>query len=496
MSHRVPDWYRNAKLGIMVHWGLSSIPAFAPSGHGSIADILAEHDWPFYFRNNPYSEWYLNSLRLKETATGTFHNRKFNRSYPYERLADRFNDDIKKWEPSDWAELFAEAGARYVVLVAKHHDGFLLWPSDHKPKPEGYVAGRDVVGELGEAVRARNLRYGLYYSGLLDWTVQTEPIAEFGDLLNVQTDTAYATYVQHHFTELITRHRPDILWNDIGLPGGISRRELFRLYRETVNEGVLNDRWMQISPLMQRMLTRPGLRRRIAETARKSLVGGESVGKLGDVPTAEYAKSTRLRSEPWEVVRSIGNSFGYNEQESPEDYLTGDELVRMLVDIVSKNGNLLLNVGPKSDGTIPREQRTPLLDLAAWLRVNGEAIYDTRPWHRAEGESGDGQPVRFTTRPDTLYAIVLERPRRLSLELPNLELKRIPRPEPAPGTEDELTVSLLGCELPIQWRVSDRSVEIQLPGAFVPVGPMVVAFRWQPVDLRARPIEMYTDVIG
>ncbi len=484
MSHRVPDWYRNAKFGIIVHWGLPSVPAFAPSECGSMANILANHDWPFYFRNNPCSQWYLNSLRLKETATRAFHNRKFKPAYAYERLTDRFNDDIKKWKPSDWAELFAEAGARYVVLVAKHHDGFLLWPSDHKPKPEGYIAGRDIVGELGEAVRAKNLRYGLYYSGLLDWTVQTEPIADFGDLLNVRTDSVYAGYVRQHITELITRHRPDILWNDIGSSAGISRRRLFQFYRETVNDGLLNDRWMQISPLMRSMLARSGFRRNIAEAARRAIVADED------------AKSSRLQSEPWEVVRSIGNSFGYNKEESPGDCLTGDELARMLADVVSKNGNLLLNIGPKSDGTIPHEQRTPLLDLAAWLRVNGEAIYDTRPWHRAEGETGDGQPVRFTTRPGTLYAILLERPRRLSLELPNLELKRIPRPKPAPGAEDELTVSLLGYEQPVQWRLSDGSVEIRLPGAFVPVGPVVVAFRWRAVNLQSRPIEMYTDVIG
>ena len=484
MSHRVPDWYRNAKFGIIVHWGLPSVPAFAPSGHGSIADILANHDWPFYFRNNPCSQWYLNSLRLKETATRAFHKKKFKPSYAYERLADGFNDGIKKWEPSAWAELFAEAGARYVVLAAKHHDGFLLWPSDHKPEPEGYIAGRDIVGELGEAVRARNLRYGLYYSGLLDWTVQTEPIADFGDLLNVQTDSAYAGYVRQHFSELIARHRPDILWSDIGLSGSISRRRLSQLYRETVNDGVFNDRWVQISPLMRSVLTRPGFRRNIAETARRAIVAGGSTKRSGP------------RSEPWEAVQSIGNSFGYNEQESPGDYLTGDQLARMLADIVSKNGNLLLNIGPKSDGTIPHEQRTSLLDLAAWLRINGEAIYDTRPWHRAEGKTGDGQPVRFTTRSDTLYAILLERPRRLSLELPNLELKRIPRPKPVPGTEDELTVSLLGCEQPVQWRLSDELVEIRLPGAFVPAGPVVVAFRWRVVDLQTRPIEMYTDVIG
>jgi alpha-L-fucosidase len=496
MNRRVPEWYRNAKLGIMVHWGLPSIPAFAPVGHGSISDILTEHDWPFYFRNNPYSEWYQNSLRLKDSPTRVFHSRRFNAAYPYERLAGRFNDDIKKWKPTEWAELFAEAGARYVVLVAKHHDGFLLWPSDHQPATEGYVAGRDVVGELGEAVREKELRYGLYYSGLLDWTVQTEPIAGFEDLLTVPTDAAYAEYVWQHFSELITRHHPDILWNDIGLPANFDRARLFGLYRDTVGEGVLNDRWMQVSTGMQRMLSRPWFRRLAAERARKSVISGKAIGKLGDVPTAEYAKNTRLRREPWEAVRSIGNSFAYNEDEPAENYLSGDDLARMLADVVSKNGNLLLNIGPKSDGSIPREQRTPLLGLAAWLRINASAIYDTRPWYRAEGETGDGQPIRFTTHPDTLYVIMLERPLRLTVELVDLDIKRIPRANPEPGVEDELSVSLLGCEQPVQWRVSGGVVEVRFPGSFVPVGPPVIRFHWQAVDLRARPIEMYTDLIG
>jgi alpha-L-fucosidase len=496
MNRRVPEWYRNAKLGIMVHWGLPSIPAYAPTGNGTISTILAAHDWPFYFLNNPYSEWYQNSLRLKDSSTRSFHNRKFNPAYAYERLADRFNDDIKKWNPSEWAELFAEVGARYVVLVAKHHDGFLLWPSEHKPATEGYVAGRDIVGELADAVREKALRYGLYYSGLLDWTVQTQPIAGFEDLLTVPTDDAYTQYVWNHFSELISRHKPDILWNDIGLPGTLDRGRLFELYRETVEDGVLNDRWMQVSTGTKRLLTMPWARRRIVERARKSMISGEPIGKLGDVPTSEYATGTRLRREPWEAVRSIGNSFAYNQEEPAENYLSGEELARMLADVVSKNGNLLLNIGPRSDGSIPREQQTPLLDLAAWLRVNGSAIFDTRPWHRAEGQTADGQPVRYTTQPDTLYAILLERPLRLTVELEDLDIRRIPRSKLEGGAGIEFSVSLLGCDLPVGWRVSGNTVEIRFPGSFVPVGPPVIRLRWQSVELKARPIEMYTDVIG
>lgn len=496
MGREIPKWYRDAKLGIMVHWGLPAIPAFAPARNGSMTDILAEHGWPYYFRNNPYAEWYLNSLRLGQTDTHRFHNRRFNRAYPYERLAERFNDDIRPWDPAEWAELFAETGARYVVMVAKHHDGFLLWPSKHPPAREGYIASRDIVGELADAVRERSLRFGVYYSGLLDWTVQAQPIADFGDILTVDAARPYAEYVERHFAELIERYRPDVLWNDIGLPRNVSRRDLFRRYRNTVADGVLNDRWMQVSRLASRLLSRGRLRRRAAEWARNAIVAGKPLGNLGDVATVEYGQTTGAGRRPWEAVRSIGNSFAYNEQEDPSNSLTGIELAWLLADVVSRNGNLLLNVGPKSDGTIPAGQRSALVGLAEWLRTNGEAIFGTRPWNRPSGETGDGIPVRYTTGRDALYVILRERPKGLTLELPNIPLRSIPRDRREPGVEDELTISLFGCDRPIQWTATNGRVEISLPGSFVPTGPIVVALTWRAVSTRARQIELYTDVIG
>ncbi len=405
MSHTVPDWYRNAKLGIMIHWGLPSIPAFAPA-EGGISELLAAHDWPYYFRNNPYAEWYQNSLRIADSPARAYHRKRFNRFFPYQRLAKRFNDELEKWDPGEWGDFFREVGARYVVMVSKHHDGFLMWPSTSPPVVDDYVASRDVVGELGEAVREKGLRYGVYYSGLLDWTVQTEPLRDFPDLLTAPTDDAYEAYVLAHFTELIERYRPDILWNDIGLPAGISRKKLFHDYRSAVPAGVVNDRWQQVRPFINRWLNKPVIARRVSKAARKMILAGEPTGRHGDVSTIEYPRSAKLREKPWEAVRSVGNSFCYNEQEPPEAYLSGDELISMVADVVSKNGNLLINVGPKLDGTIPREQRGPLLELARWLRVNGPAIYGTRPWHVAEGSTGDNIAVRFTTRPDTLFAIV------------------------------------------------------------------------------------------
>jgi alpha-L-fucosidase len=484
MKRRVPEWYRNAKLGIMVHWGLPSIPAFAHTEEGPVSDSLARNDWVHHFMNNPYSEWYQNSLRLGAPEVIKYHNRKFN---------PLFNDEISGWDPGEWADLFSEVGARYVVFVSKHHDGFLMWPSRTPPPTEGYVTSRDVVGELGEAVRSHGLRYGLYYSGLLDWVLQKRPIRDFSDILEVGDDDDFADYIRSHFEELITDYKPDILWNDIGAPKRLPLGPLFQLYRRTVPDGVLNDRWSQSGPVVRGLVRRPGIRRRVNEIGRRAFLSGKPFSKLGDVPTVEYGTHADVMKEPWEAVRSIGNSFAFNQQETPEDYLSGVELGCILADTVSKNGNLLLNVGPQSDGTIPREQRTALLDLAEWLRANGEAIYETRPWHRAEGQTSEGVPVRFTTRENTLYAILLDRPTRLSVELTDIDTGRIPG---SAGPAADISVSLLGYEHPIQWRLGDRSIEVGLPGSFVHTGPVVIAIRTKPEEPRPRRIEMYTDVIG
>jgi len=171
-----------------------------------------------------------------------------------------------------------------------------------------------------------------------------------------------------------------------------------------------------------------------------------------DFRTPEYATFDHITEIKWEATRGIGYSFGYNRLEGPEHYLSIEELVRSFVDIVSKNGNLLLNVGPMADGTIPELQRERLLGLGQWLQVNGDAVFGTRPWVTAEGRTTDGIDVRFTQRGGNLYAVLLDAPRRHRIAIKGLR--------PAESSK----VTLLGHEAPLSWEQQGETLVVALPG--------------------------------
>jgi alpha-L-fucosidase len=157
-KHQVPKWYNNAKLGIFIHWGLYSVPGWAPVNVGK------HHGW----KKSPYAEWFLNTSRIKGSPTQKYKNKNYGKDFNYYDFAKTFDKEIKKWNPQTWADLFKSVHARYVVLTTKHHDGFLLWPSafinPYLPKGERH-ASRNIVSELTKAVRKDSMKMGYYYSG-------------------------------------------------------------------------------------------------------------------------------------------------------------------------------------------------------------------------------------------------------------------------------------------------------------------------------------------
>lgn len=403
-SRPLPSWYDDAKLGIMIHWGPFAVPAWAERTLDPEV-IFTDTTSPDYFltpqgverflRANPYSEWYRNSMAIEGSGTFAHHRETWGADFPYERFGKIFGEGLGAWDPGAWSDLFRDAGARYVVLVTKHHDGYQLWPSDvpHAGR-EDWHAPRDVVGELSEAVRRDCMRMGVYYSGGIDWTFAPPPFATVLDALRLTPPgPEYASFVDAQWRELVDRYRPSILWNDIDAPAGSAPEALFRDYYGVVPDGVVNDRW-----------------------------DGAKVGIHRDFTTSEFTVEPAIRDAKWEHVRGMARGFGYNGNDQPGDYGPPGKFVRLLVDVVSKNGNLLLNVGPRADGSIPDEQQRILGELGDWLGVNGEAIYGTRPWTRFGGETGDGIPVRFTRSAsgDRVFAILLGAPSGPSVALPGL----------------------------------------------------------------------------
>ena len=416
-KHPLPQWYDDAKLGIFIHWGLYSVPGWAPLIH-------PEHDFtsPDYITHNPYAEWYLNSMRLDGAPTQAYHREHYGADYDYYNFAPVFDREIQKWNPDVWAKIFHDAGAKYVVLTTKHHDGFTLWPSS-TPNPklpaDRQHASRDIVGELTTAVRDQGLLMGLYYSGGYDWTFVPGPIRIPADYEAVKPQSeAYGKYADAHLRELIQRYHPAVLWNDIDYPKSGHPLEIMAEYYNAVPDGVIDDRF--------------GV-------------------KHSDFTSPEYQTLDKISLTKWEECRGLGRSFGYNRAEGEAETIAPADLIHLLVDIVSKNGNLLLDVGPEADGTIPDVQMDGLRVLGAWLQRNGEAIYGTHPWKRAVGETADGISVRFTEKGSTVYATLLSQPKTTTVTLKSLS--------PKAGSQ----INLLGESGSLVWSQQGDDITVKLP---------------------------------
>jgi alpha-L-fucosidase len=383
----VPDWWTDAKLGIFVHWGLYSIPAFAERTDGDFTAFMGDLTAGKDTRGRvPYAEWYLNGLRVPGSPTALHHEVTYGKDFSYFDFRTPFDAGAATVDFADWAQFFARAGARYVVMVTRHLDGYPLWPTTvaNPHMPADYRSSRDLVGDLTQAVRGQGLRMGLYYGGGLDWTFTDRPIRTMTDLMRQQAlGPEYARYATAQWTELIDTYQPSVLWNDMGWPAESDPHQLFAHYYNTVADGVVNDRWTQVSMPRNRLARALYLRfislslKAMARAGRRPPQRPPSFHY--DIQTHEYATPDPAPTSPWELTRGLGRSFGYNAQETAADTLTGTQLIHLLADVVAHGGNLLINVGPDGTGHIPDLQQRPLRELGTWLDRNGESIYATPP---------------------------------------------------------------------------------------------------------------------
>lgn len=456
-KHPLPGWYDDAKLGVFLHWGLYSVPGWAPQVP-DIQHLLKESGPAEMLRDNPYAEWYLNTSRIQGSPTWHHHRATYGPDAGYDDFVPTFDDGTATADMAAIAAVCRDAGARYVVLTTKHHEGFCLWPTDlPHPRKGRYHADRDIVGDLRAAVLDAGMRLGLYYSGGYDWPYNDALLENPADsFLAVPHTPDYLRYATAHVRELIARYQPSVLWNDICWPAGGDLAALFAEYYNAVPDGVINDRW--IEP--------PGHRGAVSDALAR--LGGSLVQRFWsiipedrksltfpathhyDIRTPEYAQFDTIQTKKWESTRGVGHSFGANRNERPEDIVTATELVRSFADIVAKNGNLLIGIGPDQFGRFPAEQLTPLLGLGQWLAVNGEAIYGTRPWQIAQTTTTEGGGVRFTQRDGEVYAILLDVSAR-EFGIRGVDATAVS------------TVRMVGLEEPVPWSVSDGVLRLRLP---------------------------------
>lgn len=463
-THPLPGWYDDAKLGVFLHWGLYSVPGWAPQVP-DIQQLLHDQGPKAMLWNNPYAEWYLNTSRLEGSATWHHQRDTYGPDATYDDFRAPFDEGTAGADMDAIAGICRDAGARYVVLTTKHHEGFTLWPaSQPHPKKGAYHAARDLVGDLSQAVRAAGMRMGLYYSGGYDWPYNDALLSNPADAsLAVPATKDYEEYAAAHVRELIERYQPSVLWNDVCWPAGGNLAALFADYYNAVPDGVINDRWVE--PTGHRGAVSDAIARGMGDLVQRFWShipeSSKSLTFPGahhyDFNTPEYARFDDIVEKKWESTRGVGHSFGANRNERPEDIVTATELVRMFADVVSKNGNLLIGIGPDQHGRIMDEQVAPLRGLGEWMAVNGDAMYGSRPWHTASATTTEGGDVRFTRTGDTVNAVVLDLPER-AFGIRGVD---------ATGVTG---VRALGIDAPLEWSVNQGMLHVTFPER-APVSP-------------------------
>ena len=446
-KYTTPDWFRDAKFGIFIHWGVYSVPAY---GGGGI-----------------FGEWYGNDMYQKGSAAYKHHIATYGTQdkFGYKDFIPMFKGE--KFDADAWAKLFKDAGAKYVVPVAEHHDGFAMYDTKlSKWNSVNMGPKRDVIGELSTSIKKEGMIFGLSSHRAEHWyffhngrniksDVNDPQYEDFYGPAAVGEDSLETNKISQVFlndwllrnTELIDKYKPQLFWFDWWLdnPSFEPYKKTFAAYY--YNAGLAMNKGV------------------VLNYKNNAYPEGTAVIDF------ERDGDTKIGALPWQSDDSVGDrSWGYIED---DDYKSPQFLVDGLIDVVSKNGNLLLNIGPKADGTIPEVQANLLLEIGKWLKVNGEAIYGTRPWkifgegpamtfakdktkqnadsYDAKNKTFTAEDFRFTTKGEVLYAMPLNIPKG-KITIKSLGKKVF---------KDKVkSVELLGSNIKLKWKQSDGGLII------------------------------------
>ena len=434
-GYTIPRWYEDAKFGIFIHWGVYAVPAFG-------------------------NEWYPRNMYQQSSPEFQHHVETYGpqTQFGYKDFIPRFT--AERFDPDAWAALFKASGARYVVPVAEHHDGFAMYDCSFSEWTAAKMGPRrDVIGELAQAVRRQGLVFGLSSHRAEHWW-----FFDGGQLF--PSDVQDPRYASLYGPAQPQEIQPDAAFLDDWLA---RTRELVDKYQPQL---IYFDWWIEqpaFVPYLQQFAAYYYNRAREWQRGVVITYKEEAFPVGAAVYDVERGQLAGIRSLFWQADTSVSkNSWGYVEQ---QDYKTAGTLVGDLVDIVSKNGALLLNIGPRPDGTIPEPEQAILRDIGGWLAVNGEAIYGTRPWvvfgegptEVREGKFTDTQrqaftsrDIRFTRKENALYAICLGWP-GASVHIRSLGASS--RVQAQRITE----ITLLGSPAPLAWSQREDGLVIQAP---------------------------------
>ncbi|CAH1099941.1 unnamed protein product [Psylliodes chrysocephalus] len=400
----LPKWYDDAKIGIFIHWGVFSVPSFG-------------------------SEWFWSSWKGKSSEYIDYMKHNYPETFTYQEFAKDFKAEF--FDANEWANIFADSGARYIVLTSKHHEGYTLWPSKYSYSWNSLDVGpgRDVIDELSKAVRSHNLTFGLYHS-LYEWF---NPMYGSDKASNFTKQIFVNNKMIPEMMELINNYQPSVLWSDGDWEAPDtywkSTEFLAWLYNDSPvkDEIVTNDRW-----------------------------GMGTSCKHGDIYSCKdrYNPGT-LQKHKWENAMTIDKqSWGFRRNAKLSDFFTIEELLSELASTISCGGNLLMNVGPTKDGIIAPIFQERLQQMGQWLKINGEAIYGTKPWIVQNDTLTSA--VWYTSKDSVFYAISLKWPKDniLSLKSPLKFFRNV-----------KTVVNLLGNEEDgiLKWTIDNDAVNIRFP---------------------------------